>query len=247
MDYPVGDMSISLLTKVTKQLPSNIDVVAFFRGEPLLNPHFTEAMTLLEKFNVVQLATNGDYLTKTNRKAILDTCTFVSLSLHEFLFPHQTRFPSFLYECLGAGIETQISILDSLIDESKIARFIREWRLHTDRVRIYKTHSQDGFGNMGVIVNDRCDKPFEELVVFWDGKVGLCNHDWNGSFPLGDLNKQTINQVWNHSNYAGVRELHEMGLRRAVPTCEFCSFRSKKIYGELIKNGRQKLHNQKIA
>jgi len=244
MEYPIGDMSISLLTKITSQLPNNVCIVPFYRGEPLLHPAFPEAIHLLERFDTVQLATNGDYLTESNRKAILRACTFVSLSLHRFLMPQQTRWTSFLYDCLGADIETQVSILDSLMDELKRCKFITEWKKHANRVRIYETHSKTGFGSMhGRQSHSACHKPFEEMVVYWDGKVGLCNHDWNNLFAMGDLNDESIAEVWNGLSYDYVRKLHSINARQEIPTCKDCSFESNKIYGELIKNGGQIIHN----
>jgi len=238
MDYPIGDMSIILLTKVTEQLPASTIIVPFYRGEPTLHPQFPEAMQTLSKFDTVQLATNGDYLTVDNKKAILDNCTFLSLSLHEFLMPSQTRWTGFLYDCLGADVETQVSIIDSRVDELRRCEFIRKWSMHADRVRIYETHSKNGFGSMGKPSNVKCAKLFEEMVVYWDGRVGLCNHDWNNLYPLGDLNKQSISEVWNSVDYCMLRELHKGGFRRHISTCEFCSFESNKIYGELIRNGK---------
>jgi hypothetical protein len=229
-------MPLPLLTSITEQLPASTVIVPFYRGEPTLHPHFSEAMQKLSKFETVQFATNGDFLTRDNQKAILGACTFLSLSLHSCLRPEYSGWLSFLYECGGKGIETQVSILDSLVRKHK-REFVKDWLRHVDRVRIYQTHSQDGFGSMGEVVNEKCLKPFEEMVVYWDGRVGLCNHDWNMGFPLGNLNEQTVAEVFNGSNYAGVRDLHESGLRRAVPTCEFCSFKSNKRYGELIRNG----------
>lgn len=237
MDYPLGDMGISLLTKVTDQLPDNVCVVPFFRGDPLLNPQFIEATKILRRFREVQLATNGDFLTRAHQKAILDTCTFVSVSLHRYLFPHNTLLPSFFYDALGNGVETQVSILDTLIRDK--TRFSRQWLNHVDQVRIYKTHSKNGFGSMEgeESPTEPCNKPFEEMVVYWDGEVGLCNHDWNNQTSLGNLHVQTIEDVWNGTLYEEARFFHSSERRRLVASCERCDFAPNHVYGELIRNG----------
>jgi len=229
-----GFMYRGLFTKIINQLPASTTIVPFFRGEPLLHPHFVSMMNQLNRFSKVQLATNGDFLFKKDiRTAIMDNCTFFSLSLHECFLPSHTPYLRFFYEATGK-LTTQVSILEKYLPQKHRKVFIESWRNHVDRVRIYKEHSRNGFGNMGTVTNQRCSKPFEEMVVFWNGQVGLCNHDWNGSYPLGDLNEMTIERVWNRVNYQGVRDLHESGLRRAVPTCEFCSFLNNKVYGKLV-------------
>lgn len=237
MNYPIGDMSIPLLTDITNQLTSNVCIVPFFRGEATLNPQFTEAMQLLSRFREVQFATNADFLNRNIRKAILDACTFVSVSLHDYLLPHQTQLSSFFYEALGAGVETQISILDALVKNRN--GFTEAWLHHVDRVRIYKTHSTDGFGSMNgeEVPKVACNKPFEEMVVYWDGQVGLCNHDWNNGLNLGDLTTQSIREVWQSKAYQKVRLEHQAGHRREVPACRSCCFAPDQTYGEMITNG----------
>jgi radical SAM protein with 4Fe4S-binding SPASM domain len=196
-------------------------------------------MKLLERFREVQLATNGDYLTEPNKTAILNACSFLSLSLHEWLFPKKTGWLGFLYDCAGAGIVTQVSVVDSLVREKNKKDWKREWLKHVDRVRIYETHSKNGFGSMrGKESCEACSKPFEEMVVYWDGKVGLCNHDWNNSTSLGDLNVTPLPEVWTSSNYQSVRAFHAMKQRRMVEACRDCSFQSNKLYGELAKHGK---------
>jgi len=238
MTYPLGDMSIKLFTNVTEQLSSHVQIVPFYRGEATLNPRFVEAMQTLNKFRDVQFATNADYLTEPNKEAILEACTFVSVSLHAYQFPEDTNLPSFFYDALGAGVKTQISILDSLVKQKN--RFARKWLRHVDRVRIYKTHSHDGFGSMEDEKKPTtpCNKPFEDMVVYWDGKVGLCNHDWNNGLLMGDLYKQSVEEVWDSPVYRLVRSLHNKGLRDYIQTCRYCMFEANHVYGEIIKNAR---------
>ena len=237
MTYPLGDMNPELFSKIITELPENTVIVPFFRGEPTLHPQFAEYMQQLGKFKTVQLATNGDYLNKTNQKAILNNASFLSISLHDFRLPNRTNYLPFLYDCLGKGLETQVSILETSLKDSQVKHFKRMWLKHVNRVRIYKEHSKNGFGSMNIkATNQPCNKPFEDMIVYWDGKVGLCNHDWNGlSIPAYmNLNDYTVKEVWNSMHYDDVRVRHVQGERRFVPTCRDCDFNSNKIYGEII-------------
>jgi MoaA/NifB/PqqE/SkfB family radical SAM enzyme len=237
MQYPYGNMSLELFTKVLNQLPDETCIVPFFRGEPLLHPQFPELTSQLKRFKQVQLATNGDKLTPENRNAILENVTFLSISLHDFKLPKETTWLSFLHEARENGLETQVSIVETDLPKRWASLFSKEWLKHVDRIRIYEEHSKNGFGSLhkkeplGMVV---CHKPFEDMVVYWDGKVGLCNHDWNNLTPMGDLNKQSIMEVWQNIEYKTVRLLHENNKRCFVATCEYCDFQSNKLYGELI-------------
>lgn len=240
-------MNWELLTKVLDQLPDNTAIVPFFRGEPTLYPRFEDALLEMRRFREVQLATNGDKLSQQNRSAMLKFCTFVSISLHNFVYPTQTKngILTFLYDALGNGVETQISIIDSLIPPKQKKRFVKRWLNHADQVRIYAEHSHTGYGDTLLNIHDLgqpCIKPFNEMVVYWDGKVGLCCHDWNNPSPLGNLNFESIEKVWRGEAYEDVRYKHSHGNRRQVPSCQNCdqwiaSYMPKKMLGELYTNG----------
>lgn len=230
-------MSIALFLKVVLELPSDTVVVPFFRGESLMHPYFNIMMPYLKRFSEVQLATNADYLTPKTKASILQACTFVSISLHSYMFPHKTTFTGFLHDLRERGVETQVSIVNTLL-HGKHGGFTAAWQKHVDRVRIYREHSRNGFGSLdGQQPKGACSKPFTDMVVYWNGKAGLCNHDWNGSVALGDLNTQSIKEVWGGKPYEEVRRLHSCGNRVFVASCVDCCFESNKLNGELIQSG----------
>jgi len=251
MNYPQGDMPLPLFQKVLGQLRNDTVIVPFFRGESLLHPKFEEMMRLLAAggYRTVQLATNGDMLNIKNSAAILSACSFVSFSLHRYDLPHSSLYPKivdFLYGAKLHGVQTQVSILDTMIPEAagEKERFVQQWLRHADRVRIYAQHSRSGFGDVDrsryKVCGDRlpCAKPFSETVVYWDGKVALCNHDWDNPSPLGDLNSQTLPDVWTAKPYGEVRRLHRAGKGAQVPSCATCDhwavqLTPNRMFGEL--------------
>jgi len=225
----IGFISENMFSKIVAELLPSTIIVPFFRGESTLHPKFPDFMQELGTFKEVQLATNGDYLTHANQKAILENCTFFSLSLHEESLPTQKQ-TEFLFKLRKAGITTQVSTVGKPKNLDALYGL-------ADRIRIYEPHSINHIADMmhAQTVTSCCHKPFSDMVVYWNGKVGLCNHDWNNSFPLGDLNHKSIAEVWNGRAYQTVREFHKKGQRRQVDVCRHCSFENGKIYGELIQ------------
>ncbi len=240
MTYPQGYMNRELYRKIINELPSSTVVVPFYRGESLLHRDFAEYMAELKKFKIVQLATNGDYLNRANQQAILNNVTFLSISLHDHRLPNHTNYLPFLKQCKERGLTTQVSIFETLVSPSKKKQFKRMWLRHVDRVRIYKEHSVNGFGSMNGTETPLgvCSKPFEDMVIYWDGNVGLCNHDWNNLTPMGNVILSNIAEVWRGIEYKTVRLLHENNKRQRVNTCRDCSFQSNQTYGELIQHGK---------
>lgn len=228
-NYPPGNMDWRLYTRILRQLPDNTTIVPFFRGEATLHPKFPQAMRKLRRFEKVQVATNGDKLDVATRQAMTENCTFVSVSLHSFTYPRNKHQVVKLFkECNDAEVDTQVSILESLLP-SDVDGFTRSWLKHVNNVRIYKEHSHIGFGDVpfdGGFDSSAglpCVKPFEEMAVYWDGKVALCNHDWN-SKGLGNLNYTLIRDVWESEAYNLIREMHNNSLRKRVESCKDCSY-----------------------
>lgn len=205
------------------------------RGESLLHPKFSECLDYVKgKFCNIQLATNGTLLDKEISKKIIESISFISFSLdvpEEF---NRMRTPAD-YEAVEAKIHqfitlnegritTQISMVrTSETPTVNMERFKQIWSGKVDRIRIYEEHSADGsFGSLKNKRSERvpCAMPFYEILIFADGRVGRCNHDWNGD-PLGCLKDTTIRELWNSKKYEYLREQHRI-LKLTDPVCRSC-------------------------
>lgn len=63
---------------------------------------------------------------------------------------------------------------------------------------------------------------WHELSIMANGIVSLCCMDGQGDFPIGDVNKQTMLEVYNDPAWAERRE-RQMS-RKDVPVCNTCSY-----------------------
>jgi len=66
-----------------------------------------------------------------------------------------------------------------------------------------------------------CSRWFD-LSVMSSGVVSLCCMDGEGQFPLGDITRQTLLEVYNSPNWRRRRE--QMLSRQAYPACEVCTY-----------------------
>jgi len=222
-----GYMKCSLYRKIIRQLPDETVVVPFFRGESTMHPNFYSLMKELKRFEQVQLASNGDFLhQKRIRKGILENCTFFSVSLHKHLLPESVKHVTdFMWDANLAGLTTQVSIVDCNLNDK--TEFVNNWLDHVDRVRIYRRHSIKSIGDIPDLEHiidsgEPCRKPFKEIAVYFDGRVALCNHDWNQEFQLGNLNNNTLMSVFNCGAYNFIRHWHSNKQRTSVPSCRNC-------------------------
>jgi MoaA/NifB/PqqE/SkfB family radical SAM enzyme len=99
--------------------------------------------------------------------------------------------------------------------------FIEHWRTIADKIHITDLHNWAGTLNHESDVNYPCYRPWLTFTVLWDGRVSLCCADFDGHTILGDLNRSTIDEVWNGDAYRAVRRQHlESGGPAVCQSCD---------------------------
>ena len=132
----------------------------------------------------------------------------------------------------GCGT-VQVSAVRTAENAHEMDAFVAYWQTKVDRIRIYPEHSADGkLGSLETVQTTgmaerrtACPKVMEDMVIYWNGDVALCNHDWTRRLTgphLGSVRTQSIEQVWTGPAYATVREAHAMGSLTGVSPCEHC-------------------------
>ena len=248
-----GFMGMALFKKVLREIEGRDvqAVVPFFRGESLLHPGFVEMMALLRKRTPaeIQLATNALLLDEEMSKKLIEVgLDFISFSIDavkkdtfekirsngdfDLAVNNVLTFLDLKKETAQSKTRTQVSATESVHNKNEIPAFIDFWKKHVDRVRIYPEHSGEGrFGKLTQPCNQKkdtarvpCQKPFTDMVIYYDGSVALCNHDWDESLhlPLGAIIDQSIEDIWHGDPYQQIREHHLDHDWGDIRPCEFC-------------------------
>ncbi len=66
-----------------------------------------------------------------------------------------------------------------------------------------------------------CNFPWERMTVLWDGEVVPCCNDYNKKLCLGNLNHQTLSEIWNGTEMRQLRE-EFISDRVTNPLCHHC-------------------------
>ena len=69
--------------------------------------------------------------------------------------------------------------------------------------------------------DERCVLPFKQMIIRPDGKVSLCCNDAIGRYTLGDVSKNSLQEVWFGEEFQRVRESLYKG-RKYWGTCSRC-------------------------
>ena len=67
-----------------------------------------------------------------------------------------------------------------------------------------------------------CRKLWSDIQVLWDGRVVPCCRDLNADCVLGDVNRDTIKEIWNNRDYRELREKIVKGRYKEVNLCQNC-------------------------
>ncbi|MFQ5786463.1 MAG: radical SAM/SPASM domain-containing protein [Thermodesulfobacteriota bacterium] len=238
MKSPRGFILMSLFKKIIDEMSmhNNNALVPFFRGESLLHPEFIGMMKYVKakKISPVQLTTNATLMTENIAQTLIDIeLDFISFSI-DSIDPHEyskirkgadlqkvlrniENFCKIRREKGHDKPEIQVSVVKTENTADGLDDFIEFWQDRVDRVRVYEEHSRNG--SYGSIRRDceaaapteerkPCLKPFSDLVIYWNGSVALCNHDWDRTDAIGNVNASSIEEIWHNRKYKIIREAH---------------------------------------
>jgi len=230
MDYPIGFMAKGLFQALVDEFSNQggKTIVPFFRGEPFLHPECMDLFAYAKsKDQEIQLATNGTGMTAVVAHSLvdlgIDMVSFSADAVDPEKYRRMRRGNQFArligaVETLAAARATmaaalpkiQISAVDVDMGTEERMAFVSFWGKYADRIRIYPQHSKDGhFGSLstsGSMPRQACLKAFEEMVIYWDGRAVLCNHDWNRHQGLGDAAEDGLKRIWEGPAYEAVRD-----------------------------------------
>jgi radical SAM protein with 4Fe4S-binding SPASM domain len=168
-------------------------------GEPLFADNFVELVNTLTN-NVdckVELDTNCDFVT---REVIEQTnITHLVLSMYD---------------------EDVTKQFEDMFEDSKVTLVFKHF-YDTDNMFIV---NRDNIMNrdQSLDIGRPCHLPFSKMFIDWDGSVLLCANDWSKKSVVGNINEDTIEDIWMNDRYRQYREMLLEGRRDAEP-CNKCN------------------------
>lgn len=228
-----GFMDFELVKNLMEQIGSfegDAMVVFHGAGESLLHKDLISIFRYADKFKNIKygLLTNGMLLDKRLSHEILDTgISWIGFSLDGIDKEKFERYrlgsdferimenvAYFLDMKAMAGKKIGVKVNMTLQDEMKedVDRFIDLWIGKVDEVLI-SPYKPIGSRESSLVAKGTervpCYMLYEMLLVYWDGKVGLCCEDWYNTVRLGDVTSEKISNIWNGRIFNTIRRLHE--------------------------------------
>lgn len=234
--YIEDKLFYKIIDEMARHLP--VKLVPFFRGEPLMHPQLIPFIKYAKQKGVgsIQMASNALLLDDEMQDRLIEAgIDYLSFSLDtvdpkvyersrmfgnlEISSNHVKSMGLKCKERKKKGLPAptiQVSTINIEEYLPKQKEFIEEWLPYVDVVRVYEQHDEKGrlvdpqIRKSLDIFEERkpCRKVFTDMIIYWDGRMALCNYDWNEQRKIGNANTMTLQEAWDSEEYENVRKMH---------------------------------------
>ena len=239
----MGKMDFDLYKKVIDEAAANGTKAITFgsRGEPTIHPQIIDFIDYAKnKFLEFKLITNA---TKLDDKLIhkifqsnIDLVQFSIDSEDKKIYEKIRKFANF--EKVLANVKryceikkdykncktvTRVSGL-KVYDEQSEEGFHKFWGQYADEIVFKKVAERwDTYNNK---LNEDLLKPcrfiWERMYVWFDGKINPCDADYKSYLSYGNVNKQSIKEIWNSKPFQDLKKTHLNNQRNKLTPCDRC-------------------------
>ena len=238
-----GIMDISLWEKVIDEASEKgcLALTIAGRGEPLVNKNIIEMLDYLRnKFLEIKINTNGILMNDDIIRSILRNDINVVFSAEG---SNETEYSSIRrggnFGTLVNNIKRFAEIRKSEFQESlsrtricgvafnkfDIERYYDFWKFLVDEVAITEYEERKHTYNNDInFEKNRCARLWQRIYVWWDGLVSPCDVDYLNTLTIGNVNHNTIEEIWKGDLIKNLRLQHHEGKRKYVIPCDRCSF-----------------------
>jgi len=114
------------------------------------------------------------------------------------------------------------------IDPAEIQRFHAKWQGLADAVQVTGIHNWSGAIKELAATDETsavrypCVIMWYSLVVNFNGQVTVCSVDWDTAIKVGDVNTQSLAEIWNAAPIRQARRAQLGGDISGYPVCRDC-------------------------
>jgi radical SAM protein with 4Fe4S-binding SPASM domain len=213
-----------------------------WRGEPLVHPKIADMVKYAKDSGIKDVAflTNGVLLNEDLvSKFVRYGLDWVSVSFDGFKVDYERiRFPAkfedvidnikYARECreyFNRGRpQIRVQSIQSVI-EGREEEFLKLWEGIADKVYFIpdqvRTLEEKDFNQD---IDYICPNPWQRMVIAADGTVPQCIADYSCGAILGNVNTQTISEIWHGTEFELFRKQMKGGYRLKRKPCRICEY-----------------------
>jgi radical SAM protein with 4Fe4S-binding SPASM domain len=228
-----------------------------WRGEPLVHPKIVGMVRYAKdkKIKDVAFLTNGVNLNPfMNFELVNAGLDWISISFDGFKEDYERiRYPAKFEQVIGNvkdlrryrdyfGLrkpQIRIQSIQSVI-EGREEEFLKLWEGIADKVYFIpdqvRTLDEEDYN---VDPDFICSNPWQRMVIASDGFIPQCITDYSCDINLGNVNSDTIYNIWHSDEFNKFRKQIKEGKRLERKPCRVCGSGSIMEDGEVVVEGRR--------
>ncbi len=236
-----GKMSLELYNKIIDQLSSlkfSGEILLYLQSEPLLEKRIPMLIKIASqkcpdaKISILSNGTqlNNELLCKCFESGL----TFLRINDYTMVQTNNHQ------EIESYNIKSRITNIDC-------------YSKYQDRIKIFtyfpyikKMSNRSGLmEGVGIPTPLKlfCNRPFEQMYINFKGEALFCCNDWQFEEVMGDLNFNSIMEIWNNHKYNEFRKILLNNTRKGI--CKECDYTSVLFPKVIISKFIQKWFSSK--
>jgi radical SAM protein with 4Fe4S-binding SPASM domain len=232
MTRPGGFMSDDLFHKIIKE-GKEMGVKRyspFMNGEPFVFPRIWQWLDYMRDAGVkVALYTNGEFV-DVDRIVGYENIEYLDFSINATTpethakIMRGPKFETVTKNFFEARRKAPFMVRASLVKNEDNINEVEDFKKMFGKVEICDFSNWTGARHSALEVKGNrvpCWVLIHQMFVLWDGRVVPCCMDFDGKQILGDINKQSIKEVWEGSNW--MRNKHR-NYDFDIPVCKECNY-----------------------
>lgn len=129
-----------------------------------------------------------------------------------------TRVSMVLMESNKGEYDEYVKIFKDIVDTVAYVEYREPIGHETEETKVY----EQGFA---------CSQLWQRMFIAWDGEVVPCCVDSQREMVMGNIQKDSIKDIWNNQIYSNIRKLHKNGMFSKADLCRKCSLPLKRQDG----------------
>jgi pyruvate-formate lyase-activating enzyme len=219
----------------------------YLHGEPMLHPRIVEMIGYIKSKGLgFNMATNGMFLDKGKTEAILrsgvNSADYIMFSMlgyskevHEKImrYVNHERVIKNLTDLLQLRRKLKINgpVVEAVFyrmpeNEGEDGQFIKKWSGVADHVKavgkISRSFADFKMRETSALRNKTCSLLWERMTVCWNGDTVLCALDVDGHHVLGNLEGESISDIWSCEALLTIKKLHRQNNFKGLRLCSSC-------------------------
>ncbi|MBF0099466.1 MAG: radical SAM protein [Desulfobacterales bacterium] len=218
-----------------------ISLMTHGAGEPLLHPQLQKIITYASQYSYLKTGflTNGmrlneawiEFILSSDMDWICFSIDGIDPNTHAKVRPgsdlvliekNLSKFLEIRHKKYGGKLRVLLNMVGYAEVAVQIPSFIDRWLGKVDTVFISYHRNPPQSRRFPSVSTHRkpCHLLWKQMVIAWDGRLGMCCEDFNIDYCLGHLNSNLLH-TWNHGQISDWRSQH-MGGNFTHPMCQIC-------------------------